>query len=113
MKAWLARIMVNEALGYLRKKASTTQEVIVEELPDVIAVSYTHLNNAHLLFCMKYDDQPGMTRTAEYGRPFNRYMPTRSLVDLFDEEKDQRYAGSFRNLWIMNNEKGKGKYRCV
>ena len=36
LKAWLARIMVNEALGYLRKKASTNQEVIVEELPDVI-----------------------------------------------------------------------------
>ena len=36
MKAWLTRIMVNEALGYLRKKASTNQEVIVEELPDVI-----------------------------------------------------------------------------
>ena len=70
-------------------------------------------NNAHLLFCMKYDDQPGMTRTAEYGRPFNRYMPTRYLVDLFDEEKDQRYAGSFRNLWIMNNEKGKGKYTAM
>lgn len=62
---------------------------------------------------MKYDDQPGMTRTAEYGRPFNRYMPTRYLVDLFDEEKDQRYAGSFRNLWIMNNEKGKGKYTAM
>ena len=44
-------------------------------------------NNAHLIFCMKYDDQPGMTRTAEYGRPFNRYMPTRYLVDLFDEKK--------------------------
>ena len=31
----------------------------------------------------------------------------------FDEEKDQRYAGSFRNLWIMNNEKGKGKYTAM
>ncbi len=30
LKAWLTRIMVNEALGYLRKKASTNQEVIVE-----------------------------------------------------------------------------------
>lgn len=64
-------------------------------------------NNAHLLFCMKYDDQPGMTRSIEYGRPFNRYMPTRYLIDLFDEERDQRYGGSFRHLWIMNNEKGK------
>ena len=34
LKAWLTRIMVNEALGYLRKKASTNQEVIVEELPN-------------------------------------------------------------------------------
>lgn len=70
-------------------------------------------NNAHLLFCMKYDDQPGMTRSIEYGRPFNRYMPTRYLIDLFDEERDQRYGGSFRHLWIMNNEKGKGKYTAM
>lgn len=36
MKTWLARVMVNEALGYLRKKSSANQqEVIVEELPDV------------------------------------------------------------------------------
>lgn len=70
-------------------------------------------NNAHLLFCMKYDDQPGMVRSIDYGRPFNRYMPTRYLLDLFDEQKDQRYAGSFRDVWIMNNEKGKGKYTAM
>lgn len=67
-------------------------------------------NNAHLLFCMKYDDQPGLTRSIAYGRPFTRYMPTRYLLDLYDEVKDQRYAGSFRNLWIMNNSGGKGQY---
>lgn len=66
-------------------------------------------NNAHLLFAMKYDDQPGMTRSIEYGRPFNRYMPTRYLLDLFDEEKDQRYAGIFRDVWIMNNPSDKEK----
>ena len=32
---------------------------------------------------MKYDDQPGMTRSIEYGRPFNRYMPTRYLIEMF------------------------------
>ena len=36
LKAWLARVMVNEALGYLRKKSSANQEVVVEELPDVV-----------------------------------------------------------------------------
>lgn len=90
----------------------STNQLYNSELDDK-AVIRNGGNNAHLLFCMKYDDQPGMTRTAEYGRPFNRYMPTRYLVDLFDEEKDQRYAGSFRNLWIMNNEKGKGKYTAM
>ena len=60
-------------------------------------------NNAHLLFNMKYDDQPGMTRSVEYGRPFNRYMPTRYLLDLFDKDKDQRYEVYFRDTWIMNN----------
>ena len=42
LKAWLTRIMVNEALGYLRKKASTNFEQIpqsvlmqfIKELPD-------------------------------------------------------------------------------
>lgn len=35
LRAWLARIMVNEALGYLRKRASVCQEVMLENLPDV------------------------------------------------------------------------------
>ncbi len=39
-------------------------------------------NNGHLHFLMKYDDLPRMARITEYGRPFNRYMPTRALLDL-------------------------------
>ena len=34
LKAWLARVMVNEALGYLRKQSSANQEIVVEELPE-------------------------------------------------------------------------------
>lgn len=36
LKAWLARVMVNEALGYLRKQSSANQEIVVEELPDMV-----------------------------------------------------------------------------
>jgi hypothetical protein len=39
-------------------------------------------NNGHMLFAMKYDDQAGMFRDIANGRPFNRYMPTRFLLDL-------------------------------
>ena len=36
LKAWLMRIVVNEALGYLRRQsAAVTREVVMEEIPDV------------------------------------------------------------------------------
>ena len=35
LKAWLSRVMVNEALGYLRKRNQLAQqEVLMEQLPD-------------------------------------------------------------------------------
>ncbi|GGZ23631.1 membrane protein [Echinicola pacifica] len=59
-------------------------------------------NNGHLHFLMKYDNLPGLTRAIEYGRPFNRYMPTRTLLDLFSEA-DARYEGSFMEVWYANS----------
>jgi hypothetical protein len=59
-------------------------------------------NNGHLLFIMKYDDLPGMTRDLTYGRPFNRYMPSRFLLDLFSDD-DARYEGSFMQAWMANS----------
>ncbi len=36
LKAWLSRVMVNEALGYLRKKnVQVKQEVLMDEVPDM------------------------------------------------------------------------------
>jgi starch-binding outer membrane protein, SusD/RagB family len=58
-------------------------------------------NNGHLLFLMKYDDRPGMTRDVANGRPFNRYMPTRFLLDLYSDD-DARYEGSFMEVWRAN-----------
>ncbi|MCF0074695.1 RagB/SusD family nutrient uptake outer membrane protein [Dyadobacter sp. CY261] len=59
-------------------------------------------NNAHLLFLMKYDDRPGMTRDITNGRPFNRYMPTRFLLDLYSAD-DARYEASFMESWYANS----------
>ncbi len=67
-------------------------------------------HNGHLLFCMKYDDQPGMQRDVANGRPFNRYLPTMYYVNLFDANIDQRWAGSFKTVWRMNNTNNKGVY---
>lgn len=59
-------------------------------------------NNGHLLFTMKYDDQPGMVRDIANGRPFNRYMPTLYLLQLFNDTLDARYNGSFKSVWYCN-----------
>jgi len=59
-------------------------------------------NNGHMLFAMKYDDQPGMFRDIANGRPFNRYMPTRFLLDLYSDN-DARYEGSFKTVWFANS----------
>lgn len=58
-------------------------------------------NNGHMLYAMKYDDQPGMLRDLANGRPFDRYMPTRFLLDLYDDN-DSRYEGSFQTVWYAN-----------
>ncbi|MBD2700070.1 RagB/SusD family nutrient uptake outer membrane protein [Spirosoma sp. BT702] len=59
-------------------------------------------NNGHLLFLMKYDDRPGLVRDIVNGRPFNRYMPTRFLLDLYSDN-DARYEGSFMEVWLANS----------
>jgi hypothetical protein len=59
-------------------------------------------HNGHLMFLQKYDVRPGMTRDIAYGRPFSRYMPTRFLIDLYDDTKDARYAASFQDVWYSN-----------
>lgn len=59
-------------------------------------------NNGHMLFLMKYDSETGMIRSTLYGRPFNRYMPTRFLLDLYSES-DARYEASFQEVFLANN----------
>jgi hypothetical protein len=61
-------------------------------------------NNGHLLFLMVYDqvNTSILTRDIPNGRPFNRYMPTLSLLNLFDDANDARYQGSFQTVWYAN-----------
>jgi len=63
-------------------------------------------HNGHLHFGMAYERTAagsiGMQRDVANGRPFVRYMPTKFLLNLFDEKKDSRYHGSFKTAWICN-----------
>lgn len=83
----------------------------IEEGPDGKAIIWrTPGNNpSHLFFGMCYDqvlDKNGkkpVTRSIEYGRPFNRYMPTQYYLNLFDEKTDARYNNLFQQAWLCNN----------
>lgn len=61
-------------------------------------------NSGHLLFLMTYDqvNTAILIRDINNGRPFNRYMPTLTLLNMFDENIDSRYSGSFQNVWYCN-----------
>jgi hypothetical protein len=60
-------------------------------------------NRLHLWFLTTYSSKPGMQLSIEYGRDNARlFMPTRALLDFYDERKDGRYNGSFQETWICN-----------
>jgi len=63
-------------------------------------------HNGHLMFPMAYERTAagiiGMVRDIPNGRPFVRYMPTKFLLNLFNETNDARYDGSFQTVWKCN-----------
>jgi starch-binding outer membrane protein, SusD/RagB family len=59
-------------------------------------------NVGHSMYLMEYDTQPGMLRDVANGYPNVRYMPTKFLLNLFDEQKDARYSSSFKTTWFCN-----------
>lgn len=60
-------------------------------------------NLMHMLFMMDYNTLPGMTRDLTNGYAGIKYMPTLSLLNLFNENDDARYNASFKQAWIANN----------
>ena len=55
LKAWLSRVMVNEALGYLRKKnTQVQQEVLMTEIPDVPDTDDSELDDIPRSVLMKF-----------------------------------------------------------
>ena len=61
-------------------------------------------NSGHMLFLQVYDQINALilARDVPNGRPFNRYMPTLSLLNLFNENDDSRYQASFQTVWYAN-----------
>jgi starch-binding outer membrane protein, SusD/RagB family len=63
-------------------------------------------NSGHMLFLQVYDQVNSsiLVRDIPNGRPFNRYMPTKAFLDMFNENDDSRYQASFQTVWYANKE---------
>ncbi|RZF59856.1 RagB/SusD family nutrient uptake outer membrane protein [Sphingobacterium corticibacterium] len=64
-------------------------------------------NRLHIWFKAKYSEKAGMVRDLYYGADRNSqssmcFMPTRHLLELYDEEVDRRYSDWFREEYYLN-----------
>ncbi|MEQ9440873.1 MAG: RagB/SusD family nutrient uptake outer membrane protein [Cyclobacteriaceae bacterium] len=59
-------------------------------------------NWGHLFFIFDYTFNPAMTRNLNYGRPWQRFLPTNYLLNLYDRSMDARWDGSFRTAWLAD-----------
>jgi starch-binding outer membrane protein, SusD/RagB family len=67
-------------------------------------LNYGNGNRWHLYWGNVYDQEPGMVRTVEYGRPFRRLRPSAYMIDsLFNRAVDDRFESSFNVVWFANN----------
>ncbi|MDR2921036.1 MAG: RagB/SusD family nutrient uptake outer membrane protein [Tannerella sp.] len=61
-------------------------------------------NKQHLFWLSWYEDQPGMLRDKENGRPYRRHVATKKTMDdLFDRLHDSRFYKSFKWVYYANN----------
>lgn len=62
-------------------------------------------NSFHLYWASWYEDQPGMIRDLENGRPYRRHRQTnKTMLELFDRKNDSRYYKSFKWVYYANKE---------
>ncbi|MCB0644886.1 MAG: RagB/SusD family nutrient uptake outer membrane protein, partial [Phaeodactylibacter sp.] len=61
-------------------------------------------NTGHVMWEIRYENTSwGMVRDIENGRGFQRWMPTKFFIDLYDEEVDERFYASFKTTWYCNS----------
>ena len=69
-------------------------------------------HQGHLMYEVRYENLSwGLIRDIENGRGFQRWAPTRFFIELYDETKDERFFGSFKNTWLANSETAIPKWR--
>lgn len=60
-------------------------------------------NRLHMWFLTAYSSKPALQVSLDYDYDKTLYfMPTRALLDFYDETKDARFNSTFQTVWIAN-----------
>jgi len=71
-------------------------------------------NQAHVMYEIRYENLAyGVVRDLRNGRGFQRWMPTKYFINLYNEKYDQRFYGSFKNVWYANSETTIPKWKPI
>jgi len=69
-------------------------------------------HTGHVMYEIRYENLGwGLVRDVENGRGFQRWAPTKFFINLFEEDVDERFYGSFKNLWKANDLAAVPKWR--
>jgi starch-binding outer membrane protein, SusD/RagB family len=61
-------------------------------------------NRMHMWYLPQYANRIGaLVLSLQYGADQRRLQPTRALLDMYNEDVDSRYEGSFQEVWIANS----------
>jgi hypothetical protein len=87
-------------------KANTEALYVISHSSNVaLEVNSGNPNRLFQWFQSRYSNKIGMKMSLDYSRDNSAYMqPTKYLLELFSEDRDARYAASFQEVWLANDD---------
>jgi starch-binding outer membrane protein, SusD/RagB family len=86
------------------KKNKEAMFVVTHTSNTALEVQPNNPNRLHMWYLAVYNKKPGMVQDLENGRDGSgMLMPTRFLLNLFNETVDARYDASFQEVWYCNS----------
>jgi len=117
---------MDKALQYARMVIESGQYTLMDNFSDlwdidnqnngevIFSVQFTYDpvyrgdgNSFHLYFASWYEDQPGMMRDLNNGRPYRRHRQTnKTMFELYDRKNDSRFYKSMKWAYYANKAGG-------
>ncbi len=100
-------LVTNYADLFLEGNEVNPEIIFSIQYNDVVGLNYQngsdYKNQLHEFWFMQYDQDPGMMRNIEYGRPFRRMFITDYAIDIHDRLNDSRLRKSLLEVYFSTD----------